>query len=716
MAGDSSGADHYPVYLGVWTNWSRGNVLGVTLTLGRQEANLLIAFTAFFIAFISTRFWRILCFAFHRQYATTITQKVVYHQRQAILRNSATPEEGIQQLIRLVWANRHRNDRFAPCLVILVAAVCMSAFAVAGGLSSQISTAVGTEVLIDSFNCGYIDPKKIQDPDGQVSFPQQHFALVPNRAETIDNAANYAQQCYLDDTAGTLDCGRFVTKKLESIIDNKATCPFQDKMCRSNSTNIRIDSGYINSHEHLGHNYPVEDRILLRNVFHCAPITTTGFTSKASALGDDLTLYHYGSVLAPSGEKDYVFAAQSVESQYALALSSNFSFATANYAPSTDEWYQVSPTQTDIFASTGSSEVDSTPIYLPLNPASPLGCVDQYQFCLRDTQHCGPLASLRDAVSGAAHLFNTTFDDFIANAANTTSAGRFNFVMSTFRDNQYASPYEMIAQLGSQSLASKNSLSAGLQGPLPSNQWQLDVIYWSDIVKASIQAAFLDMVYFNPPDASQLQLRRGFTAPNSKSLCNNQKIRSTAYASFSVFGLLFTFVVGSLIMITSYLLEPISKLLHKKWDFKTHAHLEWTTNATLQLQRLAHEELGFGTWSKGTEEIPTTAPNDLLGCLDISNIKHPILSPHSAEGNQLDHEIPQSTTIVDHNQSAERLSLEHVHNEGPPSLVSEHAPQISPIQVSQTSSLQVDSSMEIGEVPQDDRSEPYERLLKHRTI
>ncbi len=331
MAGNSSRVDHYPVYLGVWTNWSRGHTLGVTLTLRRQEANLLIAFTAFFIAFISTRFWRILCFAFHRQYATTTTQKAVYHQRKAILRNSATPEGGIQQLLRLVWANRHRSDRFAPLLIIIVAAVCISAFAVAGGLSSQISTAVGTEVLIDSFNCGYIDPKKVQDPDGQVSFPQQLFALVPNRAETIDNAANYAQQCYSNNTAGTLDCGRFVTKKLESFIDNKATCPFQDKMCRSNSTNIRIDSGYINSHEHLGHNYPAKDRILARNVFHCAPITTTGFTSETSALGDNLTLYHYGSVLAPSGEKDYVFAAQSVESQYVLTLSPDFSFSTANY-------------------------------------------------------------------------------------------------------------------------------------------------------------------------------------------------------------------------------------------------------------------------------------------------------------------------------------------------------------------------------------------------
>jgi hypothetical protein len=40
----------YPVYLGTWINWSRGPVFGATLTLTRNDANLLIAFVAFFVA------------------------------------------------------------------------------------------------------------------------------------------------------------------------------------------------------------------------------------------------------------------------------------------------------------------------------------------------------------------------------------------------------------------------------------------------------------------------------------------------------------------------------------------------------------------------------------------------------------------------------------------------------------------------------------------
>ncbi|KAI1157431.1 hypothetical protein F5B18DRAFT_645083 [Nemania serpens] len=113
MALSPDDVDQYPVHLGIWTNWSGGRVLGATLTLRRSDANLLIAFTAFYIAFVASRFWRIVCFAFHRQYATATSQSALYHQRQAILRNSSTPEEGMLQLARLMWANREKGDRLA---------------------------------------------------------------------------------------------------------------------------------------------------------------------------------------------------------------------------------------------------------------------------------------------------------------------------------------------------------------------------------------------------------------------------------------------------------------------------------------------------------------------------------------------------------------------------------------------------------------------------
>lgn len=83
--------------------------------------------------------------------------------------------------------------------------------------------------------------------------------------------------------------------------------------------------------------------------------------------------------------------------------------------------------------------------------------------------------------------------------------------------------------------------------------------------------------------------------------------------------------MGILIALVSYVLEPISAFLHNRKRRSPYAHLEWTANATLQLQRLAYEEANPGTWSKGTDAIPTTAPNELLSGLDTTDLKHPVI-------------------------------------------------------------------------------------------
>lgn len=69
-----------------------------------------------------------------------------------------------------------------------------------------------------------------------------------------------------------------------------------------------------------------------------------------------------------------------------------------------------------------------------------------------------------------------------------------------------------------------------------------------------------------------------------------QKIRSSAYTSFSCFGLFFTLIMRALITVTSYILEPLLNYLHKSRKYKSYAHLECTSNTRLQLHRMAHEQ------------------------------------------------------------------------------------------------------------------------------
>lgn len=67
----------YKVHLGLWTDWSRGQVMGLTLTLDRQQANLLIAFTASFVVFIGSRFWHIISKVASSSISCTRPQRLV---------------------------------------------------------------------------------------------------------------------------------------------------------------------------------------------------------------------------------------------------------------------------------------------------------------------------------------------------------------------------------------------------------------------------------------------------------------------------------------------------------------------------------------------------------------------------------------------------------------------------------------------------------------
>ncbi|KAI0423548.1 hypothetical protein F5Y09DRAFT_348744 [Xylaria sp. FL1042] len=661
-------SDQYLVYVGLWTNWSRGKVMGATITLERQDADLLIAFTALFITYVATRTWRIFCFGLHRFYSVINAQDAVYHQCQAILRNSSSPEGSLRQLLQVAMINWGSRGAIRPLSVAAVAILCTATFTIAGGFSSRVSTSVGSETLINSMNCGVMD-------DTGFSIGSEEWAAdLPYRAERENNAANYAQQCYSDsNSTGLLDCQRFVAQSLATNINEKAACPFSDQICRDNSSNIVLDSGFIDSHHHLGQNAPPNKRIRWRTVLTCAPLDTTRFTSRSSA-PENYTLYHYGTTQTSLGDRDYVYTASPVEVQYSGVLAYDSVVSNSNYLvsairtvvkngtytatsdfipiepldrrdadlfliflsgngvlfvePTDDGWYRTAPTPTNITFPGDNGGLANFEWYLPLEPASPLGCINQHQFCntaLQDTHQCGPLASLRDAIAGVAPLFNSSYSNFVSNIAKTEPQARFLYFMNTFFSYD-TSVFGVLSQLGPTSLHSQRKLASYLQASVEPNQWKLDIAHIWNISMAATQESFIDTAY-GPTDRRVMASRYNYTTPELMKLCRNQKIQSTAYGSFSIFWLGFILVFGLLLILISYLLEAVSALLAKRKGYRQHAHLEWNTNTTLQLQRLAHEELGLGTWSRCVDNVPHTIPGELLGLLDISDLKHPVLHP-----------------------------------------------------------------------------------------
>jgi hypothetical protein len=91
---------------------------------------------------------------------------------------------------------------------------------------------------------------------------------------------------------------------------------------------------------------------------------------------------------------------------------------------------------------------------------------------------------------------------------------------------------------------------------------------------------------------------------------------------------LYTYISGIIITVLSLVLEPILGCLHRRNKYNKYAYLEWTTNGTLQLHRLAQEEIGrkSGTWSGCADVVPITKSGSMMASLDISNLEHPVLA------------------------------------------------------------------------------------------
>lgn len=269
------GSLDYPVYLGVWTNWSLGGrVTGSIITLTHRNGALLTAFLAIFVTFSGSRLWRLSCFALY-QFLTKpdISQDGLYHQRQAILRNATDSTSGSVKLLQSFWAWRlkanHPRSRVIP--IILFSIFMTAALAAASLLSSKISSIMGNEVLIASPQCGLPEWTAGLSPHTEPTPDQAYNVLSPWYAEKATSYANYAQRCY--SSRSTRDaCAPFVQRQLLSSIDRNASCPFKKGICRHENSNIYLDTGHLNSQADLGINGPVDFQFTLRIITHCAPI------------------------------------------------------------------------------------------------------------------------------------------------------------------------------------------------------------------------------------------------------------------------------------------------------------------------------------------------------------------------------------------------------------------------------------------------------------
>lgn len=214
--------------------------------------------------------------------------------------------------LQLAWSWRSTADgylaRTLPTVIFAASAFCV--FTIAAGFTSSISSGIGTEVLIDGSQCAVMF-------NSNASLAAVS-AFYPWVSQSMNNAANYAQQCYSTNTTGNLDCNTFVKSRLpfDSILN--APCPFSENLCRSNDSNLLLDSGLISTDE-FGLNMPASQRMFYREMLHCAPLKTAGFVNNVSIDNYNYTRYLYGGHYNPIGSYfNWTHQIEDLDAQYRM--------------------------------------------------------------------------------------------------------------------------------------------------------------------------------------------------------------------------------------------------------------------------------------------------------------------------------------------------------------------------------------------------------------
>lgn len=652
---DPSG--HYDIYTGFWTNWSRGPIRGATLTTPRQGGTVLIALLALFVSIVGSHFWNIVCFCLHYGFSSSKPQDALYHQRQATLRNSATGTSGLLSLLMVLSAWKRSGNARNPSrriLPLVCIAVChVAAFGVAGTFSSKIATAAGKQVLVSSSNCGILQEDKDLDASDLTAY------LNAYEARLMTSYATFAQQCYLH-LSDMADCRTFVKRSLHTKITRNASCPLDDSVCLSLDGNIRFDTGYLDSNDDFGLNTPPAERVQLRRVSTCAPITTKGHRRRGKLYSTNTSYvqYEYGQAAnfwegnnytyrypeitlewdLPTANTDYTLggmdavvingtmnntntdfvplpALQQTDADLHLIFLSANSIIFAQEV--NDPWYSAHRNMSQIIYSDLGEMEGTMDAIVQDDAASVLACTVKEQYCnpnLPEESRCAPFGGEYESTGLAEQLWT-----------DQKQLATFRWVDGIIKSYR-PSMHNVLYMLGSSALLSRQSLSEGFQGALADNQWQLEAESWHATSMAAMQGIMKE-VATGPSDQT---VERWLARPNTtqeQSLCRNQKIINGEYFNFSVLGAVITIVVGGLIILLSYTIEPLFGCVQRRHrNFgSAYSRLEWSANGTLQLQRLAHEERRMGTWDRCATDVPITRKGDELAVLDVEDLEHPKL-------------------------------------------------------------------------------------------
>lgn len=258
------------------------------------------------------------------------------------------------------------------------------------------------------------------------------------------------------------------------------------------------------------------------------------------------------------------------------------------------------------------------------NPLSFLGCQDQYQFCKAESLSSNQITT-NSVCTPLTGLFKLFPDIFLARGTpwngtelpnlNPTQKAVYNLLAKAIAGSQLN---WQLGFIGQENLIAQDSLWDGgggfnfeMSAPLPSNQWEIEVMNWMNVSLANTQRSIVAYGRRNEYDVgggvSSLHYIDQPQDPEMRSLCDKMKVRSTRHTSFSVLAMAATITFGLFCILSNLVVRKLFRCLQRRTGHGNYKAQEWCDASVFQLQRMAAEGKGIGPWVGKEKDVPILA-------------------------------------------------------------------------------------------------------------
>ncbi|KAH6708862.1 hypothetical protein BKA61DRAFT_696736 [Leptodontidium sp. MPI-SDFR-AT-0119] len=565
-------------YTGSWINYSRGPIFGATITFSTHTTDILQGCLALFINYVGSQFWTIISFAMHRlRESRQRTAADGFHQeRQAILKTSAAPGATAWDLFVLAFNHlkekKYDKQTFGAVVLAFVAVLIYGCSLAAGITIPPAIKAASSESLILGGNCGFSNLTSIQMSPSLSNLKQKQDTIT---------AATYARNCYGVDPKPP-QCKRFTRPEITWTSKSNVPCPFDSTLCKVNqSTGYSMDTGYIDSLD-LGINGAPQDRLLFRKATICAPLMANELAklvNETDEFGHQHTYvqlyfgpingilnytYQYDLATGGAGSGSYLSYAQFDTQMWSPIPALNRTDADVSLVIlAQNSVAYIEPVDDPFFAAhvdfNGLFQSRNATYYFADTYFHILACAEQYQYCNPNSHD----------TDGQPHCTELSSSVAIQRQKSTLNLSQFALLTAGLFDTllPLANIFGSIGGSGAAALRASDIIFHQVSGPLPDNQWIIEVSAWFETVLARIQHGVVEFAT-GPPDAfaSDAVLMNRETE-NWGRLCSSIKFgNADDQQSFSALGVGLTFALGCTVILVSWCLDWISGYL--EWIVK----------------------------------------------------------------------------------------------------------------------------------------------------